>query len=123
MKGLRSIVLMTVSATLPLFGCDKFMRLDVRVADGAGAPLAGATMRVVIARDGREILRAPTSEQGVVGGTTAYGFRSGPRTLSISKEDHKPFTVSVEPSPRYICYIVLRPEAAPESSSGRCEAE
>jgi hypothetical protein len=116
-------VVLAVGACLSLVACDKFMRLDVSVTTSSGAAVAGASVQVAITKDGRELSRKETSERGVVTGASSYGFRSGPRTLTISKRGYKTFAVILAPHTRYSCHVVLVREVDTGQSTGRCEEQ
>jgi hypothetical protein len=114
------MILLTIA---PFAACDKFMRLDIHVADAAGVPVGGAIVRATIATDGREVMRNATVADGSLTDGTTYGFRSGARALVISKDNYRPFTTGLDPRAAYACHIVLRSATDPEPSSGKCEAQ
>jgi len=118
----RTIILIILGAVCvwPLVGCDAYMRLDVTVRDRSGVGLKDAAVRVTIAKDGRELWREVTADHGSVQVGSTYGFRSGPRLLTVDKDHYKTFSAAFDPRPEYTCEILLRSEAEVESSSGSC---
>ena len=122
MTRFRSVILIILAVAWPLVACDAYMKLDVTVRDRSGVGLKDAAVRVAIAKYGRELWREVTADHGSVQVGSTYGFRSGPRLLTVDKDHYKTFSAAFDPRPEYTCEILLRSEAEVESSSGNCVA-
>jgi hypothetical protein len=72
------LIILGVLSPLVLVGCDAWMTLHVTVRDRSGVGLKDAAVRVAIAKDGRELWREITPDDGSVQVGSTYGFRSGP---------------------------------------------
>ena len=123
-RRFRTVILIILGVLSPLMlvGCDARMSLRVTVRDRSGVELKDVAVRVAIAKDGRELWREITPDDGSVQVDSTYGFRSGPRLLIVDKDHYKTFSAALDPRREYTCQILLRSEAEVDSSSGSCAA-
>ena len=117
----RTFLCGVVISTLACLGCDAFMRINAIVKDPSGAPIEDATVALSIIKTKRKLGSDKTSSEGLAQHGSVYGFRSGPRLLTVTKAGYKPFETSLEPKREYTCHVVLNPEAKDGSSSGSCQ--
>jgi hypothetical protein len=118
----KGVILVIMGVACATVACDAFMSLDIMVRDRSGAGLSDATVRIAIAKDGRELSRDLTSGHRPIEIGSSYGFRSGRRVLTVDKEHYKRFSATLDPRSAYTCEILLRSEADAELSSGTCVA-
>jgi hypothetical protein len=120
-RFVRSVIV--IGVTMATTACDKFMRLEMLVKDGSGAAVPGARVELVLPHDGRTVVREFTSDQGRASQTSAYGFRSSYRSLTVSKAGYKAYSADLLPRPGYRCEVLLRRNNEPEPTAGTCVPE
>ena len=122
MPRFKGVILVIMGVACATVACDANMNLEIMVRDRSGAGVSDATVRIAIAKDGRELSRELTSGRGSIEVGSSYGFRSGGRLLTVDKEHYKRFSATLDPRSAYTCEILLRSEADAELSGGTCVA-